>query len=75
MGVGEEFSGDPAEFEVIDGIMHCKWPGKRPDLCIPLRVFRINLATANKALAEHDAKCAEVVPLRRGRRRGHAASS
>lgn len=52
--MSDEFSGDPAEFEVVDGIMHCKWQGKRPDLCIPLRVFRVNLARASEAVAEYD---------------------
>lgn len=61
----DEFSGEPAEFEVVDGIMHCRWPGKRPDLCIPLRIFRINLERANRAVAEHDVRHAEVIPIRR----------
>lgn len=61
-----EFSGDPAEFEVVDGIMHCKWPGKRPDLCIPLRVFRVNLDRANRAVADYDQRSAEIVRLTRG---------
>lgn len=68
----DEFVGDAAEFEVIDGIMHCKWSGKRPELCIPLRVFRINLVRAEKAVREYDAKRAEVVQMR-DRGGGHAA--
>lgn len=77
--MSEEFSGEAAEFEIIDGNMHCKWKGSRPDLCIPLRVFRVNLARANKAVADYDARDAVVVPiretgLRRPKRRAHAAS-
>jgi hypothetical protein len=52
--MAEEFSGEPADFEIADGIVYCKWNGKRPDLCIPLRVFRANLERASRVVAEHD---------------------
>jgi hypothetical protein len=40
--------------------------------CMPLRIFRQFMARAERVIAEHDAKCAEVVPFKK--RRGHAAS-
>ena len=65
----DEFTGEPAEFEVVDGVMRCSWQGRRPDLCIPIEIFRLNLKRANRAMDEWmERKDGKVVPFPCGRR-------
>jgi hypothetical protein len=68
-----EFVEESCEIEIKDGNVIMRWPnGERRS--IPLRVFRITHARAEKALRAYDARKGEVVPIKRGRRGGHAAS-
>jgi hypothetical protein len=65
---------EPCSFEVKRGVVITSWPSGEK-LAFPLDVFRIQLARATKAVAEHDARLAEVVPMRRARRgEDHAAA-
>jgi len=64
-----EFLEAAFEVAISGGVIVLTWPnGIRR--AMPLNVFRICTARAVKALAEHDARKAEVIPLR-----SHAASS
>lgn len=61
---------EPLDFEIREGNMHVRHPGSDWEMATPLRHFRVNMARAKKVLDEHDARSAEVVPLRpRARRR------
>lgn len=66
------FVGEVPEYTVIDGIVHAVIGEE--EWCFPLRAFRMALAKAQRTLAEHDARCATVTPIKR-RGRDHAASS
>lgn len=55
-------------YEVRDGNMHVHVGEVR--LCMALTTFRKSMARAQRVLDEHDARCADVVPIR-----DHAAQS
>ena len=71
MGVAE-YDERPFKVDIRDGVGFFEWPDGTVR-CMPLRTMRIDHARVGKALAEYDARKAEVVQLRRGRR--HAARS
>jgi hypothetical protein len=59
-----EFVEDPFEVEIKNGVAILSRPdGTRR--AIPLHVFRMDVARAIQALADYDARKAEVVPIRR----------
>lgn len=64
MRLAFDFIEEPFTVEIKDGNAILTWPdgAKRS---VPLRVFRMEHARAGKILAEHDARKAEVVPIRR----------
>lgn len=64
-----EFIAEILEFSIEDGVVRI-WTADL-DLYTPLSKFRRSMARAAKALAEHDARKAEVVPIRRGKRAEH----
>lgn len=70
-----DFIEEPFTVRIVKGNAILSWPGG-DRRAIPLDVFRIEHHRAGKALAEHDARCADVVPIRRKRGAGdHAARS
>lgn len=61
-----EFMEEPFEVEIRRENAILTWPnGSRR--AIPLHVFRIEAARAGQALAQHDARTAKVIPLRRNK--------
>ena len=59
-----DFIEDPFEVHIKRGTAILSWPsGIRR--AVPLDVFRIEHLRAGQALAEHDARRAEVVPIKR----------
>lgn len=52
------------KYEIRDGIVHLL-AGNAELCCASLRTFRAATARAVQCLAEHDAKRAEVVPMRK----------
>jgi len=60
-----DFVEEPPEAVIIsNGIAIAAWPdGSRR--AIPLNVFRLCVSRCQRAIAEHDARNAEVVPFRR----------
>lgn len=69
-----KFLDEIPEFEIRDGIVKWTW-GCGKAKCMPLPAFRIVTARQNKLLADHDARSAEVISIRRNKRAAHAASS
>jgi len=68
-----EFVEEPFEVEIKNGNVILTRPdGTRR--AMPLNVFRIDLERGVRAVAEYDARRANVVPIRR-KKRGHAASA
>lgn len=53
------------EYAITDGVVCCD-VGEIA-IHIPLRIFRMGMARADKALAEYDARLAKVVPIKRAR--------
>ena len=54
------------EYRVADGIVYVSVDGEII-LCMALRTFRLGMARAERAIAEYEAKRAEVVPLKKKR--------
>lgn len=57
------------DYTIKEGIMYIsagEW-----SCCMPLRIFRMGCARADRVIAEYEAKSAEVIPMQK---RGHAAS-
>lgn len=62
----DEFMDEPFDVTIKEGNAICSWNGRDGRICIPLRVFRVDVERAKKALAEHDGRQAEIVRLQRG---------
>jgi hypothetical protein len=63
----DEFVDEPADFEIREGVVIIRWPNKSGRMCIPLRVFRINMAKATDVLNEHDRRAVLRFPAPRPR--------
>lgn len=57
------------DIAIKDGCVIIGWPGGERR-SIPLRVFRMSHARADKALREYDARSADVVPIKRRKKAG-----
>lgn len=66
----KDFTAEPADFIVEDGIVIVTWPNHPASLRIPLAVFRINLQRANRAVDEWvEAHPGSVLPFKARKRR------
>lgn len=63
------FIEDVPEIAIQEGIVHF-YIGEHHLCCATLATYRKGLARANRVMAEHDARLAEVLPIH-----GHAARS
>jgi hypothetical protein len=63
-----EFVEDAPDVEIRDGNVYFAWPDGRKT-GMPIRVCRLGLIRTCKAIGEHDARKAEVVPMRARRKK------
>jgi hypothetical protein len=64
-----EHVAEPSEITIKDGNVIMSWPSGETR-AVPLRVFRITHMRASKALAEHDIRTGQIVPMRSKGRKG-----